>query len=248
VVGRGLHGVARYQGVLEAPAGGQRSRLSAEGPVLGRQLERIACEIALVQQLPATIFADVYELERLGRLRRLTAVDGLGRLRQSTAYTVDSYGRIELEKLASDCAETVVVLRWNASASKIRPSAGSLSTERPQPLGSEADSGTTRAVVDIDVPLHAHYPVPTSRRLSVASPEDELQVAAPTFLIRCCSYCAWHIAGTLRDGQGGKGTPGNAFSVVAWDLPRGNVDHIGLATWATGIAGICVTLLTVFFL
>lgn len=218
---------------------------------LGRLLWRMAgfdrsrgpgptCELAVVQPLPAGLFADPYQLEgsvRAAEQRRRQAEQRRRRKRRLATEGANGddapdgfrlLGPLDLELPAPACLPTALVV-----------------TKRvvPQAAAAAAAGDAATAIVRLRVPLHAKYPaaVPdaredtTSRSLgsylaALSNPQAPVVVPPPLLLLRCgagdtgdrSSARAWRPPRRLPEAD-----------ALAWPVPAGSAAHLTLASWGT---------------
>lgn len=204
------------------------------------------CEVALVQPLPAAVFADMDQLGSLAAARE----GGPG------AFSARLFGEPDAERTEAESHPTALLLRWTAhvapphqltdahvqraeSAAVPQPAAAAGMAQRPTATGIAAE---------LSLPLHARYPAPvrddSNREGGGGSSSDwwrldwwrspVVTTVLPQPLVRArCSNSAsgletgWH---SVQLAQGAA----NADNTL-WSIPAGHLNHAALVNVVTAI-------------
>jgi PIG-X / PBN1 len=245
--GTGFHRELSYELELR-PCGGGSSIAGAWQRIatvlrLPRQLGSCAaagaadtCHIALVQPLPAAVYADVDQLRNL-------VASWQGSL---AAMSFQLFGVADAERTEVECTSTALLLRWTAAAAQGQAGvqrAGDAVGGRAGPAPALPPQRHRRSTItQRAIPLHARYPEPVAwsgagRNLprwlaGWQSPEVTTVLPWPQVRVRCgrdsSAVAGWQQVWLAHD-------PGDAVR-MAWGTPAGNLHDAAVVNSVTALA------------
>ena len=187
-------------------------------------MDLAACNLTVLQLLPAGIYADPYELENVVT----TSHEVRGNALHLSSFKV--FGVVDVEKIESDCSQTLLsVSAWHAASQ------------------TQGESCTAQSHVRLTVPLHARYPPPTEARTSGFATQlfgglHQYNITQPVFQIeraeqsgprRTCYSSPIQEAST------------NAQQTLHWTVPTGGMWHmqvVEIVTTLTAVYSVCYLL------
>ena len=195
------------------------------------------CDIAVVQPLPAAVYADVDQLNSLVTSWRGTAA----------ALGFRLFGVADAERTEVECAPTALLLRWTAPAAEGRSasqSAGEAAGGFAYPSAAvRLDSPAGRSIVtQRAIPVHARYPAPVLGGdgnsnaswwlASWRSPVVVTVLPSPEVRVRCGSGrtvdAAWQHVELSPNAEDA--------DRMAWDIPAGDLRHAVFVNVVTALA------------
>lgn len=164
---------------ISATVDGSQPQCASDSAISG-PLVRESCELALVQPLPAALYADVDELHNL---------------RTSVSYHTKLFGTPDAERTEVECDPTALLVIVKEQTVSI-PVAPALMHASPAAQRSVAARGDV--TVSISVPVHGRYPAPSFKAAAVSSlsiwqraermlssGSAEVHVAPPILAVHC---------------------------------------------------------------
>lgn len=196
------------------------------------------CEVAVVQPLPAAVYADVDQLSNLAASWRGTAA----------ALGFRLLGVADAERTEVECASTALLLHWTAHAAKGQPA----SQQVGRAAGGRADSSAAEwlnaqagrsIVTQRAIPVHARYPAPvlggngggSNASWWLGSWKSPVVVSVlpwPEVRVRCggggTADAAWQHVKLAPDAEDA--------GRMAWGIPAGDLRHAVFVNIVTALA------------
>jgi PIG-X / PBN1 len=195
------------------------------------------CDVAVVQPLPAAVYADVDQLSSLAASWRGSAA----------ALGFRLFGVADAERTEVECSPTVLLLHWTARAAEGQSAsqqAGEAASGRAHPSAAvRLDSPAGRSIVtQRAIPVHARYPAPVLGGDSGSnaswwlgswkSPVVFTVLPWPEVRVRCGSGstadAAWQRVKTAPDAED--------TGRMAWGIPAGDLRHAVFVNIVTALA------------
>ena len=185
---------------------------------LNEAVDLAACNITVLQLLPAGIYADPYELENI--------VTASGNMRDNGLHqsSFKVFGVVDVEKIESDCSQTLLsVSTWYAASQA--------------PL----ESCTAQSHLKLTIPFHARYPPPSVARTSGFATQffggmHQYSVTQPIFRVEHADQLG---PGRLCYLKAVQEANSNAQQLLHWTVPTGGMWHMQLVEIVTSLTAIC---------
>eukprot|EP00208_Stichococcus_sp_RCC1054_P003911 CAMPEP_0206145496 /NCGR_PEP_ID=MMETSP1473-20131121/27545_1 /ASSEMBLY_ACC=CAM_ASM_001109 /TAXON_ID=1461547 /ORGANISM="Stichococcus sp, Strain RCC1054" /LENGTH=331 /DNA_ID=CAMNT_0053541739 /DNA_START=418 /DNA_END=1413 /DNA_ORIENTATION=+ len=256
----GFHRVLHLEVALEHTDGGRSTPLAPPGetapdahaqkgsedvkaePTLGPAAAVAkACKMAVVQLLPAAVYADVDEL---------AALQAAG-----APFQAELFGVRDAERTEAECCPTALLLILEASSPLTAASESDTTARCVEHDGSCSVSGDSSVVsLNASVPVHARYPRPILGRSppgssasfwhSLISPTATIELEFPIVAIRCDPDVAWDLlfpASTVSNPD-----TGHDKKVITLMVPAGSLLHVPLVQYCTAALYVIAAAVIVF--
>lgn len=202
--------------LLSVPLSAAEGCLNMQACYLGPSSE---CNIAILQPLPAEIYADPYELNRFA-----AAEDQL--------HAIEICGEADIESTALFAKPQMISMLWSnvLTHSQVAAFVRAAQEHAQNNSSCSAPLGTS-AILSFDVPVHARYP----------SPAEQSHLLTGTFATAaiCAPFAQFSRSASLGlcHGQLPTTVHPQCQVVAEWQIPAGIADHMHLVLMLTfGIA------------